>query len=208
MDLIPSTREARVVDPVPGDARAWVDNPQPSRSTECEEGRTNSLGSLLHGAPWRTREWCLVWRLAGCFPCGMGGFETFRAASRAAPQSQNHTQPGHDSRRLSTHFTTSCAVTREHRGTLAQPHVVIHFHPFVHSFMSHTQHARKVHAQVWREAQVWQPSKRDSVASSRQNISGHSWVHFTSSLRCIPGTLFGESLLAWRSYSAIFQGKS
>ena len=55
------------------------------------------------------------------------------AAPSEAPQPHNHTQPGHHSRRLSTHCTTSFAVTREHHGTLAQPHVVILFFPLLPS---------------------------------------------------------------------------
>ena len=33
------------------ETRAWPDNPLPWRSKECEESRTNSPGSLLHGRP-------------------------------------------------------------------------------------------------------------------------------------------------------------
>ena len=73
VDHIPSTREARVVDSVLGDARTWIDNSQPSRSTVCENTRTNSLGSLLHGRPGgRLRSvWC-----GDCVvhPLGSGGF--------------------------------------------------------------------------------------------------------------------------------------
>ena len=34
-----------------GNARAWIDNPLPSRPTECEGSRTKCPGSLLHGRP-------------------------------------------------------------------------------------------------------------------------------------------------------------
>ena len=77
-----------------GDARAWIDTPQPTRSTECEEDRTNSPGPLLHGRPGGRQESCLVWRLAGCRPLGVGGVEPYLAAPSAAPQTQNNTRPG------------------------------------------------------------------------------------------------------------------
>ena len=55
---------------------------------------------------------------------------------RSAPDTKT-TSHGHDSRRLITHCTTSCADTREHRSTLAQPVVVIHtfIHSYIHTFI-------------------------------------------------------------------------
>ena len=90
---------------------------------------------------------CLVRQLAAYRPFMLGGVEPFRAAPSAAPQAQKPHTTGHHSRRLSTHCTTSCAVTREHRSTLAQPHVVIHspIHPFIHSSVA-LKHARNGHA--------------------------------------------------------------
>ena len=47
----------------------------------------------------------------------------------------------HETRRLITHCTISCAGIREHRCTLAQPHVVIHtnihtcMHAYMHTYM-------------------------------------------------------------------------
>ena len=43
-----------------GDARAWIDNPLPTRSKECEEDRTNNPGPLLHGSPGgrQVKVWC------------------------------------------------------------------------------------------------------------------------------------------------------
>ena len=70
-----------------GVARAWIDNPLPTRSTECEEGRTNSLGPLLHGRPGgrlKTSGAATRW----VSHLGMGGVEPFRAAPSAAPQTQ------------------------------------------------------------------------------------------------------------------------
>ena len=51
-------------------------------------------------------------RLAGYRPLGLGGVETFRALPSAAPQAQKPHTSGHDSRRLTTHCTISCADTR------------------------------------------------------------------------------------------------
>ena len=82
--------------PKPGDVRAWPDTLLPSRSTECEESRTNSPRSLLHGRPG-CRQKCLVWRLAGKRPLGQGGAEFFRALPSAAPQAQKPHTSGHDS---------------------------------------------------------------------------------------------------------------
>ena len=56
--------ESRVSDGVwfgkAGDARAWTDNPLPTRSKECEESGTNSPGSLLQGRPGGRQQgvWC------------------------------------------------------------------------------------------------------------------------------------------------------
>ena len=55
---------------------------------------------------------CLVWRLAGYRSLGLGSVEFFRALPSAAPQTQKPHTSGHDSRRLTTHCTISCAVTR------------------------------------------------------------------------------------------------
>ena len=53
-----------------------------------------------------------------------GGVVTFFAATQRSAPDTKTTSHGHDSRRMITHCTTSCADTREHRSTLAQPHVM------------------------------------------------------------------------------------
>ena len=77
----------------------WPDNPQPSRSTECEGSRAKGPGLLLHGRPGGRQE-RLVRRLAGCWEACL----SFRDTLRSAPDSKPRTQ-GHDRRRLSTHCT-------------------------------------------------------------------------------------------------------
>ena len=54
-----------------GGARAWIDNPLPSRSKACGESWTNSPRSLLHRRTGGRQE-CLVWRLAGYYPLKAG----------------------------------------------------------------------------------------------------------------------------------------
>ena len=70
-----------------------------------------------------------MWRLAGCCPLGLGGFLTFFAATQRSAPDTKTTSHGHDSRRFITLCTTSCADTREHCSTLAQPHAG--FHSFI-----------------------------------------------------------------------------
>ena len=74
--------------------------------------RTNSPGLPFCTCALEVGKQCLMWRLAGCCLFGLGGFETFCAASRAAPQSHKTTSQGHDQRRLLTDCTTSlCSNT-------------------------------------------------------------------------------------------------
>ena len=44
-----------------GDARAWIDTPQPTRSKECEKGRAEVLGTFSARAHRECREtvWCV-----------------------------------------------------------------------------------------------------------------------------------------------------
>ena len=55
-----------------GDARAWIDTPQPTPSKECERGRAEVLGTFSARAPGRSAE-SLVRRLRGFTPSGLGG---------------------------------------------------------------------------------------------------------------------------------------
>ena len=66
-----STRHRRLFNRA-GDACAWIDNPLPSRSKECERGGTNSPGLFLHGRPRGRSKW-LVWRLREVHRLGLGG---------------------------------------------------------------------------------------------------------------------------------------
>ena len=56
-----------------GDARAWIDAPQPLRSKECERSGAGVLGTFSARAPGRSAE-SLVRRLRGFTPSGPGGF--------------------------------------------------------------------------------------------------------------------------------------
>ena len=89
-------------------------------SQECERDRTNSPGLSLHVRPGGRQKSGAA--TAGVHALRAGRLLTFFVIPPAAPQTQ---KKRHKTRRLITHCTTSCADTREHRSTLAQPHVVI-----------------------------------------------------------------------------------
>ena len=69
-----------------GDARAWIDTPQPTGSTECERGRAEVLGTFSACAPGRSAE-SLVRRLRSS-PLRVGRLLTFFVILSAAPQTK------------------------------------------------------------------------------------------------------------------------
>ena len=64
----------------------WIDTPHPTRSTECEEDRTNSPGPLLHVRPGGRQKSGAA--TAGVHALGAGRLLTFFVIPPAAPQTQ------------------------------------------------------------------------------------------------------------------------
>ena len=100
-----------------GDARAWPDNPLPTRSTEWERRLDEQSGTPFCTGALEVGKECLVWRLAGCCPLGLRGFVTFPAATKRSAPVTKATSPGH-------HILVQLYVKPV--AHLAQPHAGFH----------------------------------------------------------------------------------
>ena len=96
-----------------GDARAWPDNPQPSRNPRNARRIGRTVRDLLCTGALEVGEECLVWRLVGCCPLGLRRCVTFPAAPSAAPQTQKPRTPD----------TTRDGCSRTLHHIPVQPHV-------------------------------------------------------------------------------------